>query len=84
MVMIQIQRTVLIQRDERGFGLRVSGDKPVYVESVKQGECKTRSIVQCFDFASLFAPIDCRQANCFWWRGVIGRPRCFEDEPVRW
>ena len=36
--MIQIQRTVLIQRDDRGFGLRVSGDKPVYVESVKLGE----------------------------------------------
>lgn len=35
-----IQRTVLIQRDEKGFGLRVSGDKPVFVESVKSGEFK--------------------------------------------
>nr|XP_022322966.1 rho guanine nucleotide exchange factor 12-like [Crassostrea virginica] len=30
-----IQRCVIIQRDEKGYGLTVRGDNPVYVESVK-------------------------------------------------
>lgn len=32
-----IQRCVIIQRDEKGYGLTVRGDNPVYVESVKAG-----------------------------------------------
>jgi hypothetical protein len=32
-----IQRCVIIQRDEKGYGLTVSGDNPVYVQSVKKG-----------------------------------------------
>uniref|UniRef100_A0A803SV14 Rho guanine nucleotide exchange factor 12 n=1 Tax=Anolis carolinensis TaxID=28377 RepID=A0A803SV14_ANOCA len=33
-----VQRCVIIQRDENGFGLTVSGDNPVFVQSVKEGE----------------------------------------------
>uniref|UniRef100_A0A8D2MR38 Rho guanine nucleotide exchange factor 12 n=1 Tax=Zonotrichia albicollis TaxID=44394 RepID=A0A8D2MR38_ZONAL len=33
-----VQRCVVIQRDENGFGLTVSGDNPVFVQSVKEGE----------------------------------------------
>lgn len=35
-----VQRCVVIQRDENGFGLTVSGDNPVFVQSVKEGESK--------------------------------------------
>ncbi|XP_070547722.1 rho guanine nucleotide exchange factor 11-like isoform X9 [Ptychodera flava] len=31
-----IQRCVIVQRDEKGYGLTVSGDNPVYVQSVKE------------------------------------------------
>ena len=33
-----IQRCVIIQRDEKGYGLTVTGDNPVYVQSVKDGK----------------------------------------------
>lgn len=32
-------RCIIIQKDEKGFGLRVSGDNPVFVESVRPGKC---------------------------------------------
>ena len=32
-----IQRCVIIQRDDKGYGLTVTGDNPVYVQSVKEG-----------------------------------------------
>lgn len=32
-----VQRCVIIQKDEKGYGLTVSGDNPVYVASVKPG-----------------------------------------------
>lgn len=32
-------RCVIVQKDEKGFGLRVSGDNPVFVEYVRPGEC---------------------------------------------
>ena len=32
-----IQRCVLVQRDEKGYGLTVTGDNPVYVQSVREG-----------------------------------------------
>lgn len=31
------KRCVIIQKDERGYGLRVSGESPVFVESVREG-----------------------------------------------
>ena len=33
-----VQRCVIIQRDEKGYGFTVSGDNPVFVASVKAGE----------------------------------------------
>uniref|UniRef100_A0A3Q0S3V7 Rho guanine nucleotide exchange factor (GEF) 12b n=1 Tax=Amphilophus citrinellus TaxID=61819 RepID=A0A3Q0S3V7_AMPCI len=33
-----VQRCVIIQRDENGFGLTVSGDNPVFVQLVKEGK----------------------------------------------
>ena len=30
---------VIIQKDEKGYGLRVSGESPVFVESVRPGQC---------------------------------------------
>ena len=33
-----MQRCVIVQRDENGYGLTVSGDNPVFVQSVKDGE----------------------------------------------
>uniref|UniRef100_A0A2K6SKW0 Rho guanine nucleotide exchange factor 12 n=1 Tax=Saimiri boliviensis boliviensis TaxID=39432 RepID=A0A2K6SKW0_SAIBB len=32
-----VQRCVIIQKDDNGFGLTVSGDNPVFVQSVKEG-----------------------------------------------
>lgn len=29
---------VVVNRDDRGYGMKVSGDKPVYVQSVKEGK----------------------------------------------
>ncbi len=34
-----VQRCVIIQRDEKGYGLTVSGDNPVFVQSVKESKC---------------------------------------------
>uniref|UniRef100_A0A2K5QUQ2 Rho guanine nucleotide exchange factor 12 n=1 Tax=Cebus imitator TaxID=2715852 RepID=A0A2K5QUQ2_CEBIM len=33
-----VQRCVIIQKDDNGFGLTVSGDNPVFVQSVKEGK----------------------------------------------
>lgn len=35
---LMVQRCVIIQKDEKGYGLTVSGDNPVFVQSVKEGE----------------------------------------------
>lgn len=29
---------VVVNRDEKGYGMKVSGDNPVFVQSVKEGE----------------------------------------------
>lgn len=29
---------VVVNKDEKGYGMKVSGDNPVYVQSVKEGE----------------------------------------------
>lgn len=29
---------VIVNRDEKGYGMKVSGDNPVYVQSVKPGK----------------------------------------------
>lgn len=29
---------VVVNKDERGYGMKVSGDNPVYVQSVKEGQ----------------------------------------------
>lgn len=31
--------TIIVNKDDKGFGMKVSGDNPVYVQSVKEGEC---------------------------------------------
>ncbi|RWS15163.1 uncharacterized protein B4U79_09308 [Dinothrombium tinctorium] len=43
------QRCVIIQRDEKGFGLRVSGDNPVFVDSVKHDGAAWRAGVRAGD-----------------------------------
>lgn len=35
---LMVQRCVIIQKDEKGYGLTVSGDNPVFVQSVKEGD----------------------------------------------
>lgn len=44
-----IQHCVIIQRDEKGYGLTVTGDNPVYVQSVKEGGAAYRTGVQVGD-----------------------------------
>ncbi|XP_066462179.1 rho guanine nucleotide exchange factor 12 isoform X2 [Eleutherodactylus coqui] len=44
-----VQRCVIIQRDENGFGLTVSGDNPVFVQSVKEDGAAMRGGVQTGD-----------------------------------
>ena len=34
-----VQRCVVLHRDEKGYGLTVSGDNPVFVQDVKESEC---------------------------------------------
>ncbi|XP_059817329.1 rho guanine nucleotide exchange factor 12-like isoform X3 [Hypanus sabinus] len=41
-----VQRCVIIQRDENGFGITVSGDNPVFVQSVKEDGAAVRAGVQ--------------------------------------
>ncbi|XP_067834943.1 rho guanine nucleotide exchange factor 11-like [Heptranchias perlo] len=41
-----VQRCVIVQRDEHGFGFTVSGDTKVFVQSVKQGGAAMRAGVQ--------------------------------------
>jgi hypothetical protein len=36
--------TVIVHKDESGYGMKVSGDKPVYVQSVKEGKCPAYSL----------------------------------------
>lgn len=33
----QLRRNVIIQRDPRGYGIRISGDNPVAIQSVNPG-----------------------------------------------
>ena len=33
-----MQRCVIVQKDEKGYGLTVSGDNPVFVQSVKESK----------------------------------------------
>lgn len=44
-----VQRCVIIQRDENGFGLTVSGDNPVFVQMVKEDGAAMRAGVQTGD-----------------------------------
>nr|XP_046265862.1 rho guanine nucleotide exchange factor 12-like isoform X2 [Scatophagus argus] len=44
-----VQRCVIIQRDENGFGLTVSGDNPVFVQLVKEDGAAKRAGVQTGD-----------------------------------
>lgn len=39
-----VQRCVIITRDENGYGLTVSGDNPVFVQSVKEGKQILRTL----------------------------------------
>ncbi|KAI1294177.1 Rho guanine nucleotide exchange factor 11 [Halotydeus destructor] len=45
----QSSRTVIVQKDENGFGLRVSGDNPVFVESVRDHGAAYRAGVRAGD-----------------------------------
>ena len=40
-----IQLCVIVEKDEVGYGLTVSGDKPVYVQSVKESKSGTHIII---------------------------------------
>ncbi|OQR76106.1 rho guanine nucleotide exchange factor 12-like [Tropilaelaps mercedesae] len=42
----QTPRCVIVQRDERGYGLTVSGDNPVFVQDVRPGGAAARAGVQ--------------------------------------
>lgn len=44
-----VQRCVIIQKDEKGYGLTVSGDNPVFVQSVKEGEISYNHIAHLFN-----------------------------------
>ncbi|XP_030007532.1 rho guanine nucleotide exchange factor 12 isoform X3 [Sphaeramia orbicularis] len=44
-----VQRCVIIQKDENGFGLTVSGDNPVFVQLVKEDGAAMRAGVQTGD-----------------------------------
>lgn len=50
---MKIERTVLIQKDQNGFGLRVAGERPVYVESVKFGRYRSEFLTRKFEKYSL-------------------------------
>lgn len=39
-----VQRCVIIQKDENGFGLTVSGDNPVFVQLVKEGKAESQTL----------------------------------------
>ncbi|KAJ8034924.1 Rho guanine nucleotide exchange factor 12 [Holothuria leucospilota] len=41
-----IQRCVIVQRDQRGYGLTVSGDNPVRIQSVKLNGAASKAGVQ--------------------------------------
>ncbi|KAK2573471.1 Rho guanine nucleotide exchange factor 1 [Acropora cervicornis] len=45
-----IQHCVIIQRDEKGYGLTVTGDNPVYVQSVKEEDVTCMSDDVCGTF----------------------------------
>lgn len=37
---------VVVNMDEKGYGMKVSGDNPVYVQSVKEGNCNKHFFVK--------------------------------------
>lgn len=51
-----VQRCVIIQRDENGFGLTVSGDNPVFVQLVKEGETHSLSLSVSLFFCLSLSP----------------------------
>ncbi|XP_022805907.1 rho guanine nucleotide exchange factor 11-like isoform X2 [Stylophora pistillata] len=58
-----IQHCVIIQRDEKGYGLTVTGDNPVYVQSVKEGGAAHRTGVQVGDKIVKVNGTDVREFN---------------------
>lgn len=44
-----VQRCVIVQKDEKGYGLTVSGDNPVFVQSVKEDGAAAKAGVQTGD-----------------------------------
>uniref|UniRef100_A0AAQ6ACL8 Rho guanine nucleotide exchange factor (GEF) 12b n=1 Tax=Amphiprion ocellaris TaxID=80972 RepID=A0AAQ6ACL8_AMPOC len=77
-----VQRCVIIQRDENGFGLTVSGDNPVFVQLVKEDGAAMRAGVQTGDriikvclIVSFFFPISAAfLTGSYVALTVLGRP----------
>ena len=42
-----VQRCVIVQKDEKGYGLTVSGDNPVFVQSVKDSMYSVCGVCVC-------------------------------------
>ena len=51
-----VQRCVVLHRDERGYGLTVSGDNPVFVQSVKDSMYYTNVGIYTTALSLLEAP----------------------------
>ncbi|XP_030834570.1 rho guanine nucleotide exchange factor 12-like [Strongylocentrotus purpuratus] len=44
-----LQRCVIVQKDEKGYGLTVTGDNPVFIQSVKDHGAAYKAGVQTGD-----------------------------------
>ena len=62
------QKNVIIQRDRFGYGLTVSGDNPVYVQSVRDGGAAHRAGINVHDqiikVELLLIGFDLSEAGC--------------------
>lgn len=56
-----VMKCVIVQRDENGYGLTVSGNNPVFVQSVKEGNLYLETLSRLSGYASLL--------KIAWWKG---------------
>lgn len=52
-----VQRCVIIQKDQHGFGFTVSGDRIVLVQSVRPGKCCTPPSVDSSQKTTLYVTV---------------------------
>uniref|UniRef100_A0A8C9WQ38 Rho guanine nucleotide exchange factor 12 n=1 Tax=Scleropages formosus TaxID=113540 RepID=A0A8C9WQ38_SCLFO len=81
-----VQRCVIIQKDDNGFGLTVSGDNPVFVQLVKEGKhhCPTQwgSFISLLTHSNHVEVVKLIKSGSYVALTVLGRPPGLPQIPL--